>query len=125
MFKVIQLSHQDNIAVSPANIPENVSIESYNVETITKIPQGHKISIKEIKKGEKIIKYGQIIGEATKNIQAGDHVHSHNLAFVEFKRETLGQSIKKIDLINNSIPKTFQGLVRKNGKINRRNMSEK
>ena len=56
MFQVIQLSESDNIAVSPVNIPENASIESHNIKTITKIPQGHKISIKEIKKGEKIIK---------------------------------------------------------------------
>ena len=121
MFQVIQLSESDNIAVSPVNIPENASIESHNIKTITKIPQGHKISIKEIKKGEKIIKYGQIIGEATENIQEGEHVHSHNLAFVEFKRETPRQLIKKIDLTNNSIPKTFEGLVRKNGKIGTRN----
>ena len=121
MFQVIQLSESDNIAVSSINIPENALIENHKFKTITKIPQGHKISIKEIKKGEKIIKYGQIIGEATENIQEGEHVHSHNLAFVEFKRETPRQLIKKIDLTNNSIPKTFEGLVRKNGKIGTRN----
>ena len=81
MFQIIKLSEDDNIAVSPMDIPENVLIEVHNIKTQTKIPQGHKISIKEIKKGEKIFKYGQIIGEATTNINIGEHVHNHNFSF--------------------------------------------
>ena len=121
MFQIIKLSDQDNIAVSPMDIPENVSIDIHNLKTNTKIPQGHKISTKEIKKGEKIFKYGQIIGEATTNIQAGEHVHNHNLAFVEFERNILKQSIDDIDLNKNSIPDTFEGYLRNNGKIGTRN----
>ena len=103
MFQIIKLSEDDNIAVSPMDIPENVLIEVHNIKTQTKIPQGHKISIKEIKKGEKIFKYGQIIGEATTNIQAGEHVHNHNLAFVEFKRNTFNQSTNNINLDLSSV----------------------
>ena len=97
MFQIIKLSELDNVAISPMDIPENVSVDVHNIITHTKIPQGHKISTKEIKKGEKIFKYGQVIGEATTNIQAGEHVHNHNLAFVEFERNTFNQSIDEID----------------------------
>ena len=121
MFQIIKLSEQDNIAISPMDIPENVSIDIYNLKTNTKIPQGHKISTKEIKKGEKIFKYGQVIGEATTNIQAGEHVHNHNLAFIEFERNIFNQSVDEIDLKKNSIPNTFKGYLRKNGKIGTRN----
>ncbi len=44
----------------------------------TYIPFGHKVSILNINKGEHIIKYGIIIGTATKNIKCGNHVHVHN-----------------------------------------------
>jgi SAF domain len=43
------------------------------------IDTGHKISIAPIRKGERIIKFGEIIGEATEEIKPGEHVHSHNM----------------------------------------------
>ncbi len=43
------------------------------------IPAGHKFALCDIKKGEFVIKYGQIIGRATVDIKKGEWVHSHNL----------------------------------------------
>ncbi len=43
------------------------------------VPYGHKIATREIKKGEHIIKYGEIIGIATSDIFTGDYVHIHNI----------------------------------------------
>ena len=43
------------------------------------IPYGHKIAVKAIKKGSPVIKYGEIIGCATTDIEKGDHVHIHNM----------------------------------------------
>ena len=43
------------------------------------IPLGHKLALKELAKGDRVIKYGQVIGEAKSSIPAGAHVHTHNL----------------------------------------------
>jgi altronate dehydratase len=43
------------------------------------VPFGHKIAIQDIKKGDKIVKYGEPIGSATQNIKKGDWVHTHNV----------------------------------------------
>lgn len=43
------------------------------------IPAGHKFALCDIKKGEFVIKYGQVIGRATKDIKKNEWVHSHNL----------------------------------------------
>lgn len=43
------------------------------------IPAGHKFALVPIAKGEFVIKYGEIIGRATQDIQPGDWVHTHNL----------------------------------------------
>jgi (2R)-sulfolactate sulfo-lyase subunit alpha len=43
------------------------------------IPLGHKIALRDIKKGDKVQKYGRVIGEATKDITKGEHVHVHNI----------------------------------------------
>lgn len=43
------------------------------------IPAGHKYALKDIEKGQTVIKYGQIIGRATCDIKKGDWVHTHNV----------------------------------------------
>ena len=48
--------------------------------TITQdIPRGHKVCSKAVKKSEGIIKYGERMGHATKDISVGEHVHTHNV----------------------------------------------
>jgi (2R)-sulfolactate sulfo-lyase subunit alpha len=43
------------------------------------VPLGHKIAVRDIKKGEKVVEYNEVIGAATKDVKKGDHVHTHNL----------------------------------------------
>jgi len=43
------------------------------------VPVGHKFALKNIKIGEKIVKYGEIIGVATEDIKIGDWIHIHNI----------------------------------------------
>lgn len=45
----------------------------------SEIPFGHKLAIKDIKKGEDVIKYGFKIGTASTDILKGDWVHTHNV----------------------------------------------
>ena len=42
------------------------------------LEDGHKYALRDIKKGENIIKYGSPIGHATCDIKKGEHVHTHN-----------------------------------------------
>ena len=39
----------------------------------------HKFALRDIAKGAVVRKYGEAIGHATQDIQAGEHVHTHNL----------------------------------------------
>ena len=54
-----------------------------NVEVLLRargdVPAGHKIALRAIAKGEKVVKYGFPIGEATVDIAAGEWVHVHNV----------------------------------------------
>lgn len=49
------------------------------IKCIGDVPFGHKIAYTEIKKGEKIMKYGECIGGALRDIKKGEYVHVHNL----------------------------------------------
>ena len=118
MFNIIKLNAKDNIAVAPMNIPLGSKINS-DLNAENEIPFGHKISLNNIKKGELIYKYGQIIGIAIDEIKKGSHVHSHNIIFHEFernykfKKQTRKKEIKK--------DKYFYGFKRSNGAVGTRN----
>jgi altronate dehydratase small subunit len=43
------------------------------------IPYGHKFAVRDIKKGEGIVKYGEIIGRAVCDIPSGTHAHIQNI----------------------------------------------
>ena len=53
--------------------------ESSVLKLLTDIPYGHKLALREIHAGEDIVKYGESLGEATREIRPGEHVHVHNL----------------------------------------------
>jgi altronate dehydratase small subunit len=53
--------------------------DSLKLTAVTPIPAGHKIALRDFKKGENVIKYGEAIGAASEDIPKGAHVHVHNL----------------------------------------------
>ena len=52
------------------------------------IPFGHKIAIVRIGRNELVLKYGEVIGEATEPIEEGEHVHVHNVKSLRVRVET-------------------------------------
>lgn len=81
----LMVNEKDNVATVLKDLSEGDRInvpcgdETYAIEIVKQIPVYHKVSLKEINKGESIIKYGEKIGEATDLIKKGEHVHSHNV----------------------------------------------
>ena len=49
------------------------------IEAVENIPLCHKIALVALGRGDRILKYGEPIGEATQAIRPGCHVHVHNL----------------------------------------------
>ena len=85
------------------------------------LSDGHKYARFPIKKGDKVIKYGQVIGIATEDIAVGEHVHSHNMKTsldgkLEYTYEPACVSDTRID--GNLF---FDGYVRENGDVGIRN----
>ena len=52
---------------------------SFKLKVNMDVPIGHKVALKDIKKGDTVWKYGQDIGKAVADIKKGEHVHVHNL----------------------------------------------
>ncbi len=79
--KVIRINKRDNVAVVPS--PEGIApgdvLALDNVIVKEFVPMGHKISIRPIKKGEAVTRYGHTIGFAATNIGAGSWVSENNI----------------------------------------------
>ncbi len=81
----IVIKTQDNVATAIRDIEEGktatigVEDDSLAVRVAQAIPFGHKLALRRIQMGEDVLKYGTVIGRATKDIQAGEHVHVHNV----------------------------------------------
>lgn len=82
---------------------------------------GHKISLRDIAKGERIIKYGYPIGEATEDIKRGSPVHTHNVKTLLGDCLEYVYSPKSIKLPGKSGKETFMGYRRKDGSVGIRN----
>ncbi|MDF2962980.1 MAG: D-galactarate dehydratase [Paenibacillus sp.] len=61
------------------NITYRVQDQVHELTLIDPIPFGHKVAIQDVVSGTDIRKYGEVIGRTTVNIQAGQHVHVHNV----------------------------------------------
>jgi altronate hydrolase len=86
---VIHLHSSDNVAIARVALAAGQLVRTGGVETQARqpIPAGHKIALREIAAGERVIRYGCRIGKASTAIHPGDHVHAQNLAFEEASRE--------------------------------------
>ncbi len=78
MKDYIIINEFDNVAVVLRPFKKGEVVEG--VTLLEDIPQAHKVALKEIKKGEDVMKYGNPIGHATKDIHIGEHVHTQNVA---------------------------------------------
>jgi len=85
MKKAIVIDLKDNVATLLADADANgvVQVMMGDKTTETKVQEsiqfGHKFAMKKINKGQNVVKYGEVIGQATQDIREGQHVHVHNV----------------------------------------------
>ena len=68
--------------IKPGENSEGVYMDSGKRISVTSkdpVPLGHKIALVNLKKGDKVIEYGEQIGAVTQDIPVGAHVHVHNI----------------------------------------------
>ena len=95
MRNAMIIDDRDNVIVAIEEIKKGSDVTYFlkdqtpkSLKALEDITIYHKIAAKNIKAGEPIIKYGEHIGIAAKDIKQGEHVHVHN---VESRRENLDE----------------------------------
>lgn len=117
---VIRLDPADNVVIAQRELVPGANVAAESLTVRTPVLAGHKIATRAIPENEPVLRCGQIIGFATRNIEPGEHVHAHNLKMRDFAREyafsELARPTAYVDC-----PATFQGLVRRDGRVATRN----
>lgn len=82
--KIFCINRSDNVGTLLLNVKSGkhtifgeTSLET--IDVLEYIKNGHKVAINIIKSGASVVKYGVVIGQATKDIKIGEWVHLHNM----------------------------------------------
>ncbi|MCR4937795.1 MAG: altronate dehydratase family protein [Lachnospiraceae bacterium] len=121
-MNLLKINDGDNVAVALSDIhkDDNVSVEDISLTALEDIARGHKIALRDIAKGEEIIKYGFAIASATEDIKAGSWVHTHNAHTNLSEQGEYSYDHKEYPLPEVA-PHTFKGFRREDGRAAIRN----
>ncbi|MDT7515730.1 UxaA family hydrolase [Rhodoferax mekongensis] len=120
MNPVIRIHPADDVVIARQQLLGGTRIAAEGITISGLIPPGHKVAVRAIAAGEPVRRYNQIIGTATQTIAAGQHVHTHNLAFSRFDRgHAVGGDVRPVAYVDT--PATFEGIKRGDGRVATRN----
>ena len=122
--KAIILRPEDDVAITKAGLSVGLVLEDARGPLTVRadIPPGHKIARRAVPEGGPVRRYGQVIGFATTAIAAGDHVHTHNLAFGLVERpHEVGVDVRPVAMYPPEAMRHFDGYARADGRVGTRN----
>ncbi|MEO0637724.1 MAG: altronate dehydratase family protein [Pseudomonadota bacterium] len=118
--ETIRLHADDSVVIALKNLTAGTQLAEVPCTLRADIGRGHKIATRVLKRGDNVLRYGQIIGQATQDIALGEHVHVHNLAMADHKQDhAFGSAASPLPEIADN--RTFQGYRREDGKAGTRN----
>ncbi len=121
---LIRLHPNDNVLIArePLTLGAEVSIDGTMRRIRAQVPAGHKIAATKIEKDAVILKYDTPIGVATRDVEPGEHLHTHNIAIADFQHQhDFGRDAFPVDYLPVESQATFQGIVRADGRVATRN----
>lgn len=121
-FEAVLLHADDNIAVATCDLEagDEVAAGPHTIRLREAVRLGHKFAVRPIPLGERVRKFGQVIGVSTQPVEPGGWVHSHNLSNGQLSRDYEYAT----DIPPEPAPitgRTFMGYRRHNGKVGTRN----
>jgi altronate hydrolase len=119
---LIRLHANDNVLIARQALALGQELPEFDLRLRAQVPGGHKIAARCIAAGEAVKKYDTVIGAALRDIEAGEHVHTHNLTLVDFDRDPgFCEDVRPVDYVPEAERATFMGIVRPDGRVATRN----
>jgi len=116
----VRLHPDDDVVIARHQLIGGTPVPQERLTVRGLIPPGHKVAARDIEAGERVRRYSQIIGVASRAIKAGEHVHLHNLSMVEYERDYAFCTDLR-ETRHSSGPATFLGIERADGRVATRN----
>jgi altronate hydrolase len=116
----IRLDVADDIVIARDALAPGTVVPGEGITVRGPVPAGHKVAARAIARDQPVRRYGQIIGFASRDIAAGEHVHGHNLEMRDFSRDHAFSTLTTPTIPLEPAP-TFQGIVRRGGAVATRN----
>ncbi len=122
LARTLRLQPEDNVVVAIDLVQPGLPT-SAGVTAVARVPKGHKMATAPIPPGAPVLKFGQVIGFATRPIAAGDWVHEHNLSMGEdFARDyRFGEGVRPETPLPAAERASFRGFRRADGRVGTRN----
>jgi altronate hydrolase len=118
----LRLHPADNVAIARVALAPGTAVAAEGIALRDPVPAGHKVATAPIARGRPVRRYNQVIGFATEDIEAGAHVHVHNLGMGEFERDhAFGVDARPTDMVPEAERATFRGYRRADGRVGTRN----
>ncbi len=121
---VIKTNETDNVAIvaNPSGLEKgSIILDEIRIQEF--VPMGHKVALETINEGESVIRYGQIIGIANKNIQKGEWINEHKLILPQAPDlDEIEYFPSKNTQIEHLTGYTFQGYKNPDGSVGTKNL---
>lgn len=122
----VHLSKVDEIAVAKTTLAAGSELRTDGrvIRVRQLVPTGHKVAVRRVPRGQPVRRYGQVIGFATRDVEPGEHVHSHNLAVAEGPLSLDYAFCSEASLVTpvpEAARRTFLGFRRLDGRVGTRN----
>ena len=116
---IVRLHRDDDVVIARHQLVAGLRLDN-DLVVRGLIPAGHKVATRAVAAGAPVRRYGQIIGFATRAIEPGEHVHTHNISMGSFDRDyAFGVDAKPSRA---SVQRAqFMGIVRDDGRVATRN----
>ena len=119
----LKINPADNVAVaiSPLHAGEMIQLDGQNILLQTDVPAGHKVTLKDFKEGENVIKYGYPIGHVNRDVPQGcwiceKDIRTNLAGLLDY---TYNPVTVSLDIPDEHL--TFKGYRRKDGRAGVRN----
>jgi altronate hydrolase len=118
MKRTLIMDSADTVALCLSDVAPGDWVNDGRLMARDAVPAGHKIALKPMACGEPVLKYCQVIGVASRDIAAGEHVHVHN---VSHEARVMARVLGKPASAPTPRPASFLGYLRPDGRVATRN----
>ena len=116
----LRIHPADDVVIARQQLVGGTVLADEGVTVSGLVPPGHKVAVRAVAQGAPVRRYNQIIGTAKRPIEAGQHVHTHNLEFASFARDYAAcTGAQPTQFVRE--PATFMGIRRADGRVATRN----